>query len=336
MIDWSKGIVARYYATIVDPKTWRDVSSVDIMGGSITYSNSGVRGSADISCRDFNHDNEYWLRIYLDARQNGESELVPLFTGLGSSPDVTYNGQIPDSKVQCYSVLSPAENKYMPLGWFAQKGSNGAIMVKDLLTEVIPAPVVIDGSSSSITQNIIAENDETNLSMVDKILDVINWRLILDGNGTVHIAPISNSIAETFSYQDNDVLEMNVTISSNWSEIPNVFRAVGSGISSIAKDEDPNSVFSIQNRGREIWAQETNCVMNDGEKISEYAMRKLKEKQMVAKTVDYTRRFMPNIRIDDYVWLNYPEQNISGAFVIKSQTLNLGYGGQVSEQVVGY
>ena len=24
-IDWSKGFSARYYATIVDPKTWRDI-----------------------------------------------------------------------------------------------------------------------------------------------------------------------------------------------------------------------------------------------------------------------------------------------------------------------
>ena len=167
-------------------------------------------------------------------------------------------------------------------------------------------------------------------------MEVINWRIILDGNGTIHIAPFNNEIVETFSHQENDILEMNVTISSNWADIPNVFRAVGSGISSIAKDEDPSSPFSIPNRGREIWAQDTNCILNDGEKISEYASRKLREAQMVSKTIDYTRRFMPDIGIGDYVWLNYPDQDISGKFIIRSQTLNLGYGGQVSEQVVGY
>ena len=129
---------------------------------------------------------------------------------------------------------------------------------------------------------------------------------------------------------------MNVTISNNWDEIPNVFRAVGTGIASIAKDEDPNSRYSIVNRGREIWAQDTNCILNDGEKISDYAERRLKELQQTSKVIDYTRRFIPNIRIDDYVWIKYPEQNISGAFLIESQTINLGYGGQVSEKVVGY
>lgn len=335
MINWSKGIVARYYATIVDPDTWRDIDTIDILGGSINYTNSGVRGSADISCRTFDHDNEYWIRIYLSASQGGISELVPLFTGLGSSPDVTYNGRIPDSKVQCYSVLSPASNVYLPLGWYAQHGINGATAVRDLLKDIIPAPIVIDGSSSSIAQNIVAEGDETRLSMVDKILQAINWTIYLDGDGTVHITPITNEIVESFSHDGNDVLEMNVTISNNWADIPNVFRAVGSGISSVAKDEDIESRFSIQNRGREIWAQENNVVLSDGEKISEYASRKLKEAQRIVKSIDYTRRFMPGIRISNYVILNYPDQGITGAYKINSQTIDLGYGGQVSEHVTG-
>ena len=60
MIEWSKGIVARYYASIVDPNTWRDIEDIQILSGSITYSNSGIRNSADISCRNFDHENEHW------------------------------------------------------------------------------------------------------------------------------------------------------------------------------------------------------------------------------------------------------------------------------------
>lgn len=336
MIDWSKGIVAKYYATIVDPKTWRDTTSFQVIGGSITYSNSGVRGSADIECDEFDHENEYWIRVYIEAEQDSDSELVPLFTGLACAPDISYNGKVQSNKIKCYSSLYPADKKYLPLGWYAQAGVNGAILIKDLLSDITPAPVVIDGSSQSITQNIVAENNETSLTMVDKILNAINWHLYTEGNGVIHVAPFSSDIAASFGKEDNDVFEMNVTISNNWDEIPNVFRAVGTGIASIAKDEDPNSRYSIVNRGREIWAQDTNCILNDGEKISDYAERRLKELQQTSKVIDYTRRFIPNIRIDDYVWIKYPEQNISGAFLIESQTINLGYGGQVSEKVVGY
>ena len=336
MIDWSRGITARYYASIINPSTWRDESTIDIISGSIKYTNSGIRGSADLECSKIDHNKEYWIRIYLEANQDGAGELVPLFTGIASSPDTTYNGRMYNSKVQCYSVLSPAEKIYLPLGWFARAGTSGGSVIKDLLSEHIPAPIVLEDGSPALTSDVIAEKNETRLSMVDKILEAINWRIILFGNGTIKIAPkSSDQITANFDYETNDVFEMNVTVSNNWYDVPNVFRAVGQGISSVAKDEDPNSKYSIPNRGREIWMQETDCILNKGEKISQYASRKLKEAQNVNKTIDYTRRFIPEIHISDYVYLNYPEQNINGIFVIESQDINLKYAGQVSEQVKG-
>lgn len=335
MIDWSKGFVAKYQATIVDPRTWRDIETLDIISGSITYSNSGIRHSADISCRNFDHESERWIRIYLRASQNGESEQTPLFTGLASSPDYSYDGRVEESKLQCYSVLSTAEHIYLDLGWYVKAGTNGAVAIRDLLRDVTPAPIVIDGVSQTISQNIVAEENETNLTMVDKILEAINWRIYLEGDGTIHIAPFNQEPVAAFDHRENDILEKTISVDSNWDEIPNVFRAVGSGISSIARDENPNSRYSIPNRGREIWAQETNCKLNDGEKISDYAQRRLKELQEVSKNVDYTRRFRPGINIDDYIWLNYPQQKLTGLYRVDAQTLSIGYGGKVSEKVVG-
>lgn len=336
MIDWSRGITAKYYASIVDPSTWRDTSSIDIISGSIKYTNSGVRGSADLECATIDHDKEYWIRIYLEAKQGGIGELIPLFTGIASIPDISYNGRFHNSKVQCYSSLSPAEKIYLPLGWFARAGSSGGTVIKDLLSEYSPAPLIIDDGSPALIQDVISEKNETRLSMVDKILEAINWRIVLLGDGTIRVTPKETDvISASFDHEINDMFEMNVSVSNNWYDIPNVYRAVGSGISSVAKDEDPNSKFSIPSRGREIWMQETDCILNNGEKISQYASRKLKEAQIVYKSVNYTRRFEPNIYVSDKVYLNYPEQNITGYFTIESQDINLSYGGQVSEQVKG-
>lgn len=336
MINWSKGIVARYYASIVDPSTWIDVSDIDITSGSIKYSETGERVSADISCLTFDRNSEYWIRLYLIARQGSETERVPLFTGIVSIPDVTYHGKKEDNKLQCYSPLSLADKIYLPLGWYVGIGSDGSKSVKNLLSDVIPAPIKISEVENEdipvLSQQIIAENGETRLSMADKILDAINWRMYLDGDGTINISPKANEITASFDYQYNDIFEMDVTVSNNWYDVPNVYRAIGSGISSIARDEDPNSRFSIQNRGREIWVSEDNCILASGENIGDYAKRKLKEAQRIYKTLDYTRRFDPNVKISDIVRINYLGQDISGLYRIKSQTLEIGYGGRVSEQ----
>ena len=195
--------------------------------------------------------------------------------------------------------------------------------------------MIIDDNLPLLSDTIIAEDNETNLSMIDKILYAMNWRIVLEGDGTIRITNVADSVSDVFDNLYNDILEMDITITNNWFDVPNVFRAVGSGISSIARDEDPDSPFSIQNRGREIWMGETDCVLNDGEKITEYAERRLKEEQNIHKTLDYSRRYKPDIHIGDAVWISYPEQQISGAFVITSQTINLGYGGSVSEQAEG-
>ena len=337
MIDWSKGISARYYASIINPYTWEDVRDLDIISGSIKYSDIGERISADIECRNFDHDNEYWIRLYLVGRQGSDIERVPLFTGIVSNPDISYNGRRETNNLQCYSPLSLADKIYLPLGWYVPIGSNGAKMVQELLSGVVMAPVVVEDVPEEdipiISQNIIADNGETNLSMVDRILDIINWKIVVEGDGIIYISPYSFDVVASFNSQTNDIFEMDVTVSNNWYDVPNVYRAVGEGVSSTARDEDPNSIFSIQNRGREIWVNDTDCVLTENEKIGEYALRKLKEAQQVYKSIDYTRRFDPDVHISDIVSINYMEQGISGLFIVKSQSIELGYGGRVSEQV---
>ncbi len=335
MINWSRGMTTKYYGAMVNPETWKDEYTFDIISGSIKYSKDGLRESADIECRNFDPNNECWIRIYMDARQGEESELIPLFTGLASVPDITYEGRIDTEKIKCYSVLGPADQVLLPLGWNVLAGANGGETIRDLLMNVIPAQVIIDGVSPGLTKNIISENGETHLTMVEKILDAINWRMKIDGDGTIILCPQATDISGTFDYAVNDVVGMSLSIKKDWYAVPNVFRAVAEGMMAIARDEDPNSRFSIPNRGREIWMEETNIVLNENEKIGEYADRRLKEEQNLYLTINYNRRFDPNVKISDLVRIRYPEQGINGIFEITSQSLNLSYAGEVSEEAIG-
>ena len=314
MINWNEGITARYYASVVDRSTWQDVSSFDISGGSIKYSDSGVRESADLNCSNISPDNEFWMRIYFDIEQGSNHDRVPLFTGLASVPDTSWVGRFNTSNLQCYSVLSVTEKVFLPLGWYASAGANGARTIRDLLSDSTPAPIVIEGVSPNLSQSIIAEGSESKLSMVDKILKAIDWRIKIRGDGTIVICDLADDISANFNYLNNDIIEMDVQVARDMHDIPNVFQAINNDMISVARDEDPDSPFSIVNRGREIWMQETNCVLNDGEKIGEYARRRLKEEQKLYRTISYNRRFLPDIRPTDMVAINYPQQNINGIF----------------------
>ena len=138
-----------------------------------------------------------------------------------------------------------------------------------------------------------------------------------------------------FDPNKNDCIETNLDDSRDWYSAPNVIR-VTTDTASVTYKDMSDSRLSVPNRGREIWAKETDCNLNDGETLESYAIRRLKELQMTQYRVNYRRRFIPDIYTTDLVELHYPAQKIDGVFYVASQKITLGYGATVSEEVIAY
>lgn len=332
MIDWSRGFSASYYMSVMDSALWRDIDRVEILSGTVARSADSLRTSADVTCRNWMPDRETWVRVWLEAHQGNDAEKVPLFTGLAVAPTSNINGMRTEYPLQCYSVLKPAQDVLLERGWYAPVSMSGATLIQRLLA-VCPAPIVVEDNSPSLANAIIAESGETHLTMVDKILDAINWRMRIDGDGTIRIGERASVPSGTFDALDNDILEPQVTLSHDWFKCPNVFRAIQEDTVAVARDDDEDSFLSTINRGREVWMEEDGCDLNTGETIAEYALRRLREEQSVATDISYVRRFRPDITVTDIVTLHYPAQNLQGDYLVKSQSITLGHGCKVSEEV---
>ena len=330
-MNWGKGFTASYYAYIIDAKTWRETELLQITEGSISRASTGLRDSADITCINYN-DRERYVRIYLDVQQNGASEHVPIFTGLTSAPSRDIDGVLESNSIECYSVLKPAEDVLLQRGYYVPAEVNGGKIIKDLLS-VAPAPVEIIGEAPALQTAVIAEDGENHLTMVDKVLTAINWRMRILGDGTIQILPPATETIRTFDPLNADVLEPTLKITRDWYACPNVLRAVSGDLVAVARDDSDTSPLSTINRGREVWAEESNVALNTGESIAEYAVRRLKELQLVETTASYTRRYDPDVLVSDRVRLNYPKQGLNGAYEITSQKIKLGYGCTTEEEV---
>lgn len=336
-MDWSRGYTARYYMSIVNPNTMRDTEKFEITGGTVKYESSGLRTSADVSCVNYSETAERLVRVWLNTTQENESSgHTPLFTGYTSSPDRNINGNQETQTVQCYSVLLPASDMYLERGWYAPVDIDALSVIRSLLYVCnVPIEAADDDDSTRVLKNaIVAERGETHLTMVDKILEAINWRLWIEGDGTIHIEPYTNTPVKTFGASYYDIIEPTLTVSYNWFECPNCVRVFLDDDFAIAKDEDSDTPISIQNRGREVWYEDDNVSLNKGETLQEYAFRCLEEQQRVATTINYDRRFDPDVHLLDVIALNYPRQNIIGSYLITSQTINLGYSAKTSEEVI--
>lgn len=330
-MDWSKGLSANYKAYIVDPITWRDTDEIGIISGSISKSEDDLRESANISVLNYESETEQWIRIYLNARQLSDSARCPIFTGLISSPNTDFEGNVRTNNLNCYSVLKPASDILLPKGYYVSYGTDVGYILRSLLSIIRGTPIDTSGVSQTLSQTIIAENNETNLSMANKIIYFMGLRMYISGDGSIVISENSLDPVSLYNAEEFDSLETKLNIENNWFDCPNVFRAIEGDFSAVAIDDDPNSPLSTVNRGREIWMEETNCNFDIGESLAQYAKRRLKEEQQVSITVSYTRRFEPDINVSDVISLHYPGQGLNGNYYITSQNISLGYSPTVSE-----
>ena len=336
-MDYSKGYRAIFYATVFDPVTWTDSSAgrIELLSGSVNRTNSELRNSASLTVKDYDSALDRWLRIYMVSEQLGEQKRVPLFTGLATNPNEDHNGSVANMSLQCYSVLKPAQDIQLEHGWFVAKNYNGVKAIKELLS-CTKAPIVeTEEGIAALDDYIIAEDQETHLSMVEKILDAIDWIMKIAGDGTIILSPAPilgyTEPVLTMSPNENDIVETSFSIEHDWFECPNVLRVTYNELTAIAKDEDPESPLSIQNRGREIWATESSPALGTDETLGEYTRARLAELQEIYETASYQRRFMPDVYTGDVIRLGYPDLN--GDFIIESQSINLGHAATTSETV---
>lgn len=333
---WDEGYTAEYYATIIDPVSWRDMERLDIKAdpvGIIKRELEGIRASAQIYCDSFPRGIENWIRVWLNVKQGGSNDHVALFTGIGSTPEHNMDGVRETSAVQCYSVLKPAMDIDLLRGWYAPAGVSGATVIRDLLA-VIPAPVIIEDNAPVLSSAIIAENNENHLTMVDKVLTAMNWRIRILGDGTVTVGPWSEEPVATFDPDEFDVIESEITIKADLFSAPNVFMAVDNDRTAIAKDNSDKSALSIVNRGREVWAQEDGCSLAANQTLEQYAAMQLEKAQKVKQTANYGRRYVPEVYPGDVIRMRYPQQYLDGLYTVSSQSIELTHAAVTSEEIM--
>ena len=336
MIDWSKGYSSSYYISVLDPVTWRDIDRIELISGSVSRGIDGLRESASLECSNIESGVERWVRVWRNVEQNGSRSHDAIFTGLATTPKENINGLIKTCNYECYSVLKPAEDVILPRGWYVLPGTNGVDTIRLLLGSTTPAPLSFADPSPSLTDYIIAEDGETCLSMTDKVLSSMNWRMRISGNGSIYLGPTDYDPVATFDPYELDILQPSISISADWFSAPNVFCAISGEISAEARDEDPDSPLSIPNRNREVWMVESSVDLYSNETLDEYAQRRLSEEQMIEKTVEYTRRYIPDIIPGDLIGLHYPGQGLDGTFMVWSQSIDLSHEAPTDEEVISY
>lgn len=336
-MNWDKGFSALYELKKVDSVSWLDAGSFDFVDGSVSKTDDDLQESATIQMTE--NPGECWMRVYLKARQGQDGARVAIFTGLASTPRRDLDGVRESFQAVCYSVLKPADDVLVPYGYYVPAGAEGARVAAQLL-RVGPAPVTFRDDGPKLLEPIVAEDSDTNLSIAQKIVDAIGWRIRISGDGSISIEQMASDIGLRLDTMDHDAVELRISDTQDWYSVPNCYRVAAGDQYAVARDDDPDSPLSTVSRKEarggtgEIWVGESGVSLGTNESLAEYAVRKLREAQAPARKVTYTRRFYPDITTGDLVSLHLPAHGIDGIFRISRQTIFLGYGAATQEEVI--
>ena len=358
MPDWTKSMQQSYEYYTVDPSTLADIKRLDnVKKAKFTReSDSETLGSATIDVT--NSVGESYIRCYLRTVQNGITEKFPLGMVLSQTPSSTFNGKILDVSMDCYTPLIELKEKQPPLGYTIRKGTrimdaayrivgeNCRVPVNEVepLYETNTSGEKID-VSPKLQYDYVANTDDTWLSFVIDLISNAGYELGLGERGDILFLPKQDlaSLQPVWTYNDGNssILYPELTMDHDLYGIPNVVEVIYSYGNdykqAVAKNEDPNSLVSIQNRGREIIHRVTDPSLagyvTQGQ-IQDYAERVLKDLSTIEYTISYTHAYCP-VRVGDCVRLNYTRAGIEGikAKVI-SQSISCEPGCPVSEKAV--
>lgn len=345
MIDWTKSMQQTYEFYIVDPSTWKDSKLIDdIESCTINRdSSNSTLGSATIDCTSVM--DECYIRVYLIASQNGNTQKVPLGTVLVQTPSIKFDGKKTSISMDAYTPLIELTGTPPPIGYALLEGERIMDAASRLCREQLRAPVVMVESDDKLESDFVSNLDDTWLTFLSDFIANAEYKFSLDEMGRILFEPEQDiaALRPVWTYDDRNssILYPEITDNRDLYSMPNVVEVVystGAGymFSRIVND-DENSPISTVNRGREVVYRETDpnfAGIPTQEYMDDYATRLLRNLSCLEHTVTYNHAYCP-VRVGDCVILDYERSGITNVKAkVISQSIKCETGCPVEETAV--
>ena len=344
MIDWSQGMEQDFEFYRVDESTWLNAERLDtVVGCDIVrdLSSEGVE-SATLQI-DGDYMGEQWVRCYMACKQGGERHMECLGTFLVQSPSRKFDGAVSTLECKAYSALHPLREALVPMGTWLPAGANCVGSVAEMFGEHGVAPVVHGGSPALLMGNYAAAPGSTWLEHGRAVASMAGNVVGVTPEGRVEIRQDSPTAALMpvweFSDGDGSVLYPEAEETFDWYGLPNACEVVATWgkttVSARAVNDDPASILSVGNRGREVTLRiEEPQELAGGATEAEceaLARIKLQEASCIVRKLRIAYAYRP-IPLGACVRLSYDAAGIGGDAVITRQEMRLESGLKVEAE----
>ena len=319
MIDWTRSMQQTYEFYTVDPDSWGDKEKITtIESCSITRDATvDTLGSASFNCTGIL--DEQYIRVYLSVKQGEETDRVCLGTFLTQTPTDKFDGKRRAISLDGYTPLIELKQDNPTLGYTVRKNALIMDTAYRLCIGNMRAPVIAANSDKTLYEHFVANTDDTWFTFISDLIANANFSFGLEPEGNVIFEPYTDlaSMRPKWIFDDSNssILLPEITNERDLFNVPNVVEVVYSTdngiLTSVAINDDPESITSTVSRGRIVRHRETSPSISENMTganaqayLDAYAEKLLRNLSNVEHELTYSHGYCP-VRLGDCVLLNY-------------------------------
>ena len=251
-------------------------------GEIVAQSALGGSGSLDI---DHRQDID-WMRHRVRALFTAGDNSWPMGTYLLSSPTENHTEVGVSYSVGLLTKMNVPNEDTVEGRYTLPAGTAIIPTVVALIESTGEKRIAATASAAALTSGLTWEAGTSKLTIINDLLQAAGyWSLWCDGSGLFrvepYVDPASRPVAFEFEHGEKSLHFPDWNREQDHTSVPNRFVAVGQGdeeappLVGVSTNEDPDSPYSYQQRGRWITATEEGVEAASQSVIDQYAARKL-------------------------------------------------------------
>lgn len=308
--DWAKHRVSDYKVTRLSRLEHEIDELKGIDSGSVSMSaTTQLRTSASLEIADIGQNINFASeRVRIDVDVNGYT--WPLGVFLYSSPKRTYTDSGTTISVELLGKLSILSEACTQYPYSVPANTAVVPLVKKLIEAQGETNIVATDKQKFLRSAMVWDAGTSYLKIINDLLDAINyWGLYTDGSGafciTPYVLPEDRGLSWMFVAGENCLHTAEWTREQDILGVPNevilVGNATGGGsdsedkrvLTGVARNENPDSPYSYQSRGRWITHTETGVEADSTGTLFAKAQRKLQELSAPVGKIDIKNAPLP-------------------------------------------
>lgn len=307
-----------------------------VTGGRLEWhANAAVKSGGKITVASAERPDIDWLkrRIKIVMHIEGKGD-YPLGVFIPSAPVENWDDTNLSLDIELLDKCSILDNDYVLENYSLDKDTNVTTAVRTLITGTGESAGSITDGTETLSKGMTWEAGTSKLQIINDLLEAANYfSLRADGDGKFrvekHRLPKNRPVAHDFIDDYKSIYSPSFSYEKDVYSIPNKVVLISQGdgsaesMKAVATNENPNSPYSYQSRGRWIVDVIKGVEATSQAALDERAAKRLAELTSPTGTVTITHAPLPWLNINEVVRFKRDEADIDVRAVVASTQIDL-------------